>query len=300
MSLSVRGWLLLVGLVFGLIPWMGCVWYSHIFLEHPSVCYWLQENYQQRPIPKRIHRTWKTTDVPNKFLKEWNNCIRLNPGYNVTLWTDKDLEDFIHKNYPWFLSTYQSYAYPIERVDAARYFLMYHYGGIYLDMDVDCKAPFDEMFKNLSKMNHVDVITGAAQGGGMTNSFFANKARHPFLYLLIRLLISSNGWYLTPYFSVLLSTGPMFMTKIYYKYPCKQDIYILYQNNFTRHEHASTWHNDDGPLMIWIYYHRVLLLTLICVAIVIGTVVYLYSCRGKQKMKVKDGDLLIPTKNGIA
>jgi mannosyltransferase OCH1-like enzyme len=43
--------------------------------------------------------------------------------------------DFIAKEYPWFLSTYDGYAFPIQRVDTVRYFILRHYGGIYLDLD---------------------------------------------------------------------------------------------------------------------------------------------------------------------
>lgn len=296
--LAVRRLLLLTWL-FGCIPWMGFAWYIHIFLEHPRVCHWRHETDEQRPIPKHIHRLWKTKNIPDQFQTMWQNCIRLNPGYNLSLWTDNDLEAFIHKNYPWFISTYQNYPYPIERVDAARYFVMYHYGGIYLDMDVDCKVPFNEMFQNLSKITHANVITGAALGGGMTNSFFASKTRHPFLYNILHVLIGSNGWYLTPYFSVLLSTGPMFMTKNYYKYPCKDDIYIMYHNNYTQHTHASTWHNDDGTLIIWIYYHSAFLLKFVCVALVISTAIYRFRRRRKLNMKHNGKNILLPMKNGI-
>lgn len=38
-------------------------------------------------------------------------------------------------NYPWFLNTYDGYRFPVQRVDSLRYFLMLHFGGIYLDLD---------------------------------------------------------------------------------------------------------------------------------------------------------------------
>jgi mannosyltransferase OCH1-like enzyme len=43
--------------------------------------------------------------------------------------------DFIATEYPWFLSTYDGYSLPIQRVDTVRYFILRHYGGIYLDLD---------------------------------------------------------------------------------------------------------------------------------------------------------------------
>jgi inositol phosphorylceramide mannosyltransferase catalytic subunit len=51
------------------------------------------------------------------------------------LWTDNSSRNFIEIQYPWFLSTYDGYRFPVQRVDALRYFLMLHYGGIYIDLD---------------------------------------------------------------------------------------------------------------------------------------------------------------------
>jgi mannosyltransferase OCH1-like enzyme len=53
----------------------------------------------------------------------------------LQLWTEKESRDFIETEYPWFLRTYDGYRYPVQRVDAVRYFIMLHYGGIYMDLD---------------------------------------------------------------------------------------------------------------------------------------------------------------------
>jgi hypothetical protein len=42
---------------------------------------------------------------------------------------------FIATHYPWFLETFEGYKYPIQRADSIRYFVLYHYGGIYIDLD---------------------------------------------------------------------------------------------------------------------------------------------------------------------
>jgi mannosyltransferase OCH1-like enzyme len=51
------------------------------------------------------------------------------------LWTDELSMEFIAREYPWFLETFQNYPYPIQRADAIRYFVLAHYGGIYIDLD---------------------------------------------------------------------------------------------------------------------------------------------------------------------
>lgn len=51
------------------------------------------------------------------------------------LWTDKKAREFIANEYPWFLETFDGYPYPIQRADTIRYFVLHHFGGIYIDLD---------------------------------------------------------------------------------------------------------------------------------------------------------------------
>ncbi len=60
---------------------------------------------------------------------------------------------FIADHYPWFLHMYDNYSQEIMRINAARYFIVYHYGGMYLDIDMECKA---------SGLLHARAETGGA------------------------------------------------------------------------------------------------------------------------------------------
>ncbi len=51
----------------------------------------------------------------------------------------------MQEHYPWFLPTYLSYPYTIQRVDVLRYFILHHYGGIYIDLDMGCRHRLDFM-----------------------------------------------------------------------------------------------------------------------------------------------------------
>jgi hypothetical protein len=55
------------------------------------------------------------------------------------LWTDSTSRHFVARHYPSFLATFDSYAYPIQRADAIRYFVLHRFGGIYMDLDIGCK-----------------------------------------------------------------------------------------------------------------------------------------------------------------
>ena len=88
------------------------------------------------PIPKILHQTWKDKEVPKKWKEAQESCRRLHADYEYRLWTDTEALRLIETRFPWFLETYLSYPYDIQRVDALRYFVLNEFGGIYLDLDV--------------------------------------------------------------------------------------------------------------------------------------------------------------------
>ena len=129
-----------------------------------------------------VHQTWKVKTLPHRFAtwsKSWSTCF---PGWERKLWTDDDNQQFIAKHYAWFLPTYKKYS-NIYKADAVRYFYMYHYGGIYADLDAECLRPFEHLIKNHS------IVFGAMEGkytghdppeGYVQNSLMYSRARHPF------------------------------------------------------------------------------------------------------------------------
>lgn len=60
---------------------------------------------------------------------------RANCSCDSQLWTDAKSREFIATEYPWFLATFDNYSQPIQRADAIRYFVLNHFGGIYIDLD---------------------------------------------------------------------------------------------------------------------------------------------------------------------
>lgn len=65
---------------------------------------------------------------------EWidarNACLALHPGWEAMAWTDENSRGFVAEKYPELLSMWDGYKFPIQRVDALRYMVLYHYGGM--------------------------------------------------------------------------------------------------------------------------------------------------------------------------
>ena len=68
-------------------------------------------------IPKHIHQTYKTDEIPEHWIQAQKQCIDLHyPDYNYTLWTDYMVHSFLEEKYAWFLPTYDAYEHNIHRL----------------------------------------------------------------------------------------------------------------------------------------------------------------------------------------
>src|SRR5690349_8393884 len=94
-------------------------------------------------IPKLIHQTWKSSEVPHKWIPFVEKVKQLNPGWSYQLWTDADNDIFVKTHFPEFYPVFKGFSREIMRADVIRYLIMYKLGGVYLDLDYEVLAPFD-------------------------------------------------------------------------------------------------------------------------------------------------------------
>ena len=67
-------------------------------------------------------------------------------GWNYTLWSLDMANKFITEQYPEFQKLWDEFNYPILKCDFIRYLIIYHFGGIYLDLDVKIIRDPNELF----------------------------------------------------------------------------------------------------------------------------------------------------------
>ena len=51
-------------------------------------------------IPRLLHFTWKTPDLPRQMAAYYADWQRLHPDWEVRLWTDASMRDFVAEAYP--------------------------------------------------------------------------------------------------------------------------------------------------------------------------------------------------------
>lgn len=226
-------------------------------------------------IPKLIHQTYRTLRIPSRWKYTWYSVQMENPDYEYIFWTDEDIEGFLEDHYSWFLPTYHGYKYNIQRVDAFRYFALYHYGGIYMDLDIGCRESLDPILKYAAAFPATEPI-------GLSNDFMACQPRHPFFRFLMESLVASDHSYLLPSLTIMLSTGPLFVTRQYYNAPLEitKDIRILgteiYNHQLLFHVKGDSWHQWDARLLSSLWYNRTYWVNGTVFVLAIAALLYMY------------------------
>jgi mannosyltransferase OCH1-like enzyme len=186
------------------------------------------------PIPRILHQIWVGPNpLPEKSHVFIEQIKTLHPDYEYRLWTDADITPANFTNYEYIMKT-KNYA---QKADIMRYEILYKFGGIYLDIDM-------EVFKNLSPLLTHDLIVCNEDGNihrYMTNAFIAASKQNAQLLACVNAIPTID--FTKP---VNVATGPYFFRKCIrltdsvsilptaYIYPTH------YTNPHAKFEHTST------------------------------------------------------------
>ena len=154
------------------------------------------EKAKQQPaagIPKIIHQI-QIGEI-NKPLSakviEWINRTKaVNQDYEHRLWSSKqELESFVNEKYPHILLAYKMLPFDIQRYDLVRLLILYEFGGVYIDTDVECFQPFDVLLQNKKVCFALEPDTHASDFENfpyMLGTFFiATEPQNEFIKYLI-------------------------------------------------------------------------------------------------------------------
>lgn len=100
-------------------------------------------------IPKLIHRVWLGgRPLPAAYAAYGATWAERHPGWELRLWTDADVPEIPGMERARNLA---------ERSDLARYEILRQHGGIYIDTDVECLRPIDDLVNGLSAFSAYEV-----------------------------------------------------------------------------------------------------------------------------------------------
>jgi len=180
-------------------------------------------------IPKIIHLTYKDHNIPATWKSTIPAWKKYHPEWEIRFWTDDDNRKLIESKYKWFLPTYDSYEYGIQRADAIRYFILYTYGGIYSDMDIEPTKNFDKLF---AKQTDQEVyLIKCPQLSYVTHCFMASKPKTKFWEAIFKemkeVAKSPSMFWVGKHWTVMNTTGPIMINKVYRNYKNKDKVKII-------------------------------------------------------------------------
>jgi mannosyltransferase OCH1-like enzyme len=92
-------------------------------------------------IPKTIHYVYITDKIPDKIQGYIDTWKKANPDYEIIRW---NRENFDINSVEWVKQAVEAKKWAFA-TDYIRLWVLYSYGGIYLDADVECLKSFDDI-----------------------------------------------------------------------------------------------------------------------------------------------------------
>lgn len=105
-------------------------------------------------LPLCIHQIWfnfsnLSLTTEHNTLISHTHCFASKHGFKYKMWSIEDAEKFIKEHYPFYVNFFRTdLQFNIIKCDFFRFLLMYHFGGIYLDLDFFVIKSFTDLFTN--------------------------------------------------------------------------------------------------------------------------------------------------------
>lgn len=167
----------------------------------------------QVTIPRILHTMWLGDTEPTEFARHcWRTWQERHPGWETRTWRRHNLPPLRRQ------ALYEARANTGHRADVLRYELMYRFGGVYVDADLECVQSIEALLPGRS------ALAGAARYWDGDDSevptveiaLLGSRPEHPLFDLALDLL---PAWYEGhAAASSDLATGPHFFSDVVLKW----------------------------------------------------------------------------------
>jgi len=259
---------------------------------------------------KIIHQIWftnitKTKKEANKNFKALTNFRKSwqekNPNWTYYCWNAKDCINLVKRHFPEHLEMYRSYPYPIQQCDCIRYCFLYRYGGLYADMDYFCNRPWDEVLQNYPEDLYITETPNKIYNEvHISNSLMYTKPKHSFWkHILIEMQkYSSVPVYYSKHLTIMYTTGPAIINRIFHKYKNKYKLnYYPYElfhpfgittelrvninpKVYSYHLQKGYWNTIDTNMINFFYKEYKIILFII---ITLGSVIFITKLANSKR-----------------
>lgn len=239
-------------------------------------------------------------EVPSK-LKKYMEINRKMNDWSYQFWDETKIINLMEKYH--YIETYNEFIYMHQKVDFAKYVILYIYGGIYIDADAYCLQPINKLIQE--NINY-DLIVSKLNCNSMENYLHCNHAycvNNGIIYArpnnkLLKILIDHivKNHYCVDHISKMVcieqTTGPTQVTDIIiqnlndtikileaeYVEPCVLDVCHITKNTYIVHKHNGTWFSPQTKKMFTFYMNYknpiYVILIILFILIVLGILYY--------------------------
>jgi len=259
------------------------------------------DQYLLKQNSKIIHQVWFGT-IPNKIsaaktyknLKPYRDSwINKNPEWFYMSWNLSNCNKLIKQFYPQHLQMFKNYPYEIQRCDAIRYFILHRYGGLYADMDYYCNKPWDEVVNKYPETLYLVQTPNniSSYKIHISNSLMYSAVKnHPYWNsIFIEMELKKDSpYYYNRHLTIMMTTGPSIINRIFnkYKYRYRINYYPanlfhpyglanniklikdLPNNIYAVHLGKGSWETKDSKILIFVYQEIKIILFIIFLLII--------------------------------
>ena len=190
-------------------------------------------------INKKIYFLWYYNNehpIPENLIKNITDVVHYNPGYSYHIIDKNEMDNIV------YTSLYKNYEHCIQKCDFARYYILYNYGGIYMDTDIKMtkslndlyiKYPYGKVFLCTECILTDDQVSRITQDNKIRNNIPEHNVRianyfiislhsyHPFWKEVFELLYERFHLQVTSDYDIIYTTGPDIITTAYHNYISK-------------------------------------------------------------------------------
>jgi len=258
------------------------------------------------PIEKIIHQIWiqGKDQIPEKFLPNTEGIVKLHPNWKYILWCEIKIIRLLRQNKVW-LDTYYKFNYLHQKIDYAKYVILYKFGGVYVDMDAVVLKSFDSLLDSCMKydlivskinLNRFESMLYCQRPVCINNGIIMAQRSNSIIKKLVD-SIDENPTSLNPikFFSINHTTGPSMFTKIILDNMNDQTMILkpeylepqifgmgdVTSNTYAIHQHEGSWLNKSFKKFGEFYIrNRIIVYILLVILVLIFMISFNYGCGG--------------------
>ena len=277
-------------------------------------------------IPNVIHQIWfqGKRHIPQHLLYFHQSWKDMNPEYKMIVWDRPMIERLVRKlsietDNKWLYDLYHSYQKIIQRINIAKYVILYYHGGIYIDMDVQCLQPLsklealhsnpDLVLSTLVEHRIQKILLSSVkhplEDPIINNGIIMSCPKHPVLFQALieaKTKPYTNMKWISSMLYVFYTTGPLCLARavskvkqtisdekiiilppIYFE-SCKIDIHCNpHPDAIGVHLFESSWIEGTDRLFMNLYVYRKIVYTILAILFIVFGGIFTYKMLRNKK-----------------